>query len=196
MTSDNRLSFMERRELLRWAGAAGLLAVPGVLAGCSGGGMPMIGGNSSGSDPMMRGGMTDGSMMADMQVIMDLLNNHQTITRTVDDVEGGIVSRTTSSDTRIADLIGSHVAAMKARIEQDHPIRQGDPLFAELFRHHGDIRIRIEGLPDGVQVTETSANPQVTLLIRQHARMAVSQFVTQGMTRAMRPPALPDGYRG
>jgi len=34
----------------------------------------------------------------------------------------------------------------------------------------------------------------VTLLIRQHARAAVSQFVADGMARAMQPTPLPDGY--
>jgi hypothetical protein len=71
-----------------------------------------------------------------------------------------------------------------------------DPLFREVFKHHADIHIAIEALPDGVRVTETSSNPQVTLLVRQHARAAVSQFVAEGMPRAMRPTPLPDGYQG
>ena len=113
----------------------------------------------------------------------------------MEDVDGGIVSQTTSSDVRIAGLIAGHVAAMKTRIEQNHPVRHGDPLFREIFKHHGDIRITVEPLPDGVRGTETSADPQVTLLIRQHARAAVSQFVADGMSRAMQPTPLPDGYR-
>ena len=83
---------------------------------------------------------------------------------------------------------------MNARIEQNRPIRHGDPLFREIFNHHADVTIAVEQLPDGVQVTETSADPQVTLLIRQHARAAVSQFVASGMARAMQPTPLPAGY--
>jgi hypothetical protein len=93
-------------------------------------------------------------------------------------------------------LIATHVAAMKTRIEQDHPIRHGHPLFREVFTHHADIHIAIETLPDGVRITETSTNPQATLLIRQHARAAVSEFVAEGRPRAMRPTPLPDGYEG
>jgi hypothetical protein len=63
---------------------------------------------------------------------------------------------------------------------------------------HGllEIAIDVEPIPGGVLVVETSANPQVGLLIRQHARRAVSEFVAQGMARAMRPTPLPSGYRG
>jgi len=199
MTNDDRPSSMDRRTLLQ-ASALGLLATASaaVVGGCGhGGGMPMMGASSASGVPgwMMNDGMMDPAMMTDMQVIMDLLTNHQAVRRTVQDVDGGITSQTTSSDPRIAGLIASHVAAMKTRIEQNHPIRHGDPLFREIFKHHTDIRITVEPLPDGVRVTETAAEPQVTMLIRQHARAAVSQFVADGMARAMRPTPLPDGYR-
>ena len=199
MTPDDQQASLHRRTVLRYAVA--MLAAPTTLvAGCDrgGGGMPMMGASSASAMPgwMMNDGMMDAAMMADMQVIMDLLTNHQAVRRTVEDVDGGIVSQTTSSDPRIAGLIASHVAAMKTRIEQNHPVRQGDPLFREIFKHHADIRITVEPLPDGVRVTETSTDPQVTLLIRQHARAAVSQFVADGMSRAMQPTPLPNGYRG
>jgi hypothetical protein len=191
--------WLDRRLLLQRAAVLGLLLTPAgaLAAGCGqgDGGMPMMGGNSSSMPAwMMSDGMMDPAMMADMPVIMDLLNSHQAIQRSVDDVDGGIVSRTTSTDPRIAGLIGTHVAAMKARIEQNRPIRHGDPLFREIFNYHADVTIAVEQLPDGVQVTETSADRQVTLLIRQHARAAVSQFVASGMARAMQPTPLPAGY--
>jgi hypothetical protein len=34
------------------------------------------------------------------------------------------------------------------------------------------------------------------LLIRQHAHRAVSEFVAEGMARAMEPTPLPPGYTG
>lgn len=83
---------------------------------------------------------------------------------------------------------------MRGRIEDNRPIRNGDPLFREIFEHHAAITIEITNLPDGVQLTETSADPLVQLLIRQHAHRAVSEFVAAGMTRAMQPTPLPDGY--
>ncbi len=51
-------------------------------------------------------------------------------------------------------------------------------------------------IPDGIRVTHTSDDPQVVLLIRQHARRFVGEAAEQGMSRAMRPTPLPEGYRG
>jgi hypothetical protein len=145
---------------------------------------------------MMGDGMVDDAIMADMRVIMGLLTDHDRIRRTVRDVDGGIQSETTSSDPRLAGLIRTHVAAMRTRVESDRPIRHGDPLFREIFKHHSAVAISSADLPEGLHVTETSTDPQVQLLIRQHARRAVSEFVASGMTRAMQPTPLPDGYRG
>jgi hypothetical protein len=187
---------LDRRAVLQRLTALGILVTP-FAAACTGAdkGMPMMGGSPMPSW-MMNDNIMDPSMMDDMQVIMDLLNNHEAITRAVEDIDGGIRSRTTSGDARIAGLISAHVNAMKARIEQNRPIRHGDPLFAEIFKRHSEIAITIDEIPGGIQVSETSTNAQVTLLIRQHARAAVSQFVADGMARAMQPTPLPPGYRG
>lgn len=64
-----------------------------------------------------------------------------------------------------------------------------------LLMSHNEITRTVQDIPGGVRTTETSKNPQVTLLIRQHARAAVSEFVKYGMPRAMQPPPLPKGYR-
>lgn len=151
----------------------------------SGGGMP---------DWMMSDDGMGGRMMRDMPVIHDLLVNHDRIQRTVRDVPGGIRSTTTSADGKLAQLIQTHVWQMKKRIENDDPIRQMDPLFREIFEHTKDIQIVVRNLENGVQVTETSTVAQVTLLIRQHARRAVSEFVAEGMSRAMQSTPLPSGY--
>jgi hypothetical protein len=122
-----------------------------------------------------------------------LLMNHDKIERTVEDIPRGVRTVTTSREHRVAALIREHVWAMKERIEQGRPIRQMDPLFREIFRNHGHVRMEVEDIPGGVRVTETSEEPQVTLLIQQHARHAVSEFVEEGMPRAMLPTPLPQG---
>jgi len=134
-------------------------------------------------------------MMRDMHVIHGLLASHARIERTVEDIPGGIRATTTSADPAVAAQIRMHVRQMQARLEEGRPIRHMDPLFREIFRHHDEVRLLIEDVPGGVQVTETSDDPQVTLLIRQHARRAVSEFVEGGMRRAMQPTPLPPGYR-
>jgi hypothetical protein len=144
---------------------------------------------------MMSAGM-DAQTMRDMRVIHDLLVLHERIDRQVEDIPGGIRAVTRSEDNDVAARIRMHVSQMQARIEQGDPIRQMDPLFREIFEHHRAIEMHVENVPGGVRVTEKSADPQVVLLVRQHARRAVSEFVADGMARAMRPTPLPQGYRG
>jgi hypothetical protein len=147
-------------------------------------------------DWMMSRGQMDRQMMRDMRVIHDLLLGHQKIVRRVEDVPGGIRSSTTSTDPAISALIRTHVAQMKARVQAGDAIRQMDPVFREIFEHHDAITREISQAPGGVRVTETSADPQVQRLIRQHAHRAVSEFVAAGMRRAMEPTPLPPGYPG
>ena len=158
---------------------------------------------------MMRGGMMmddmpewmmggemrmDRTMMRDMHVIHDLLSQHDKIRRQVEDIPGGVRTITTSDDPDVVASIRAHVRQMKQRVEERRAIRHMDPVFREIFEHHDEIEIQVEDVPGGVRVTETSDNPQVELLIRQHARRAVSEFVELGMRRAMRATPLPDGY--
>ena len=146
-------------------------------------------------DWMMSRGM-DARMMRDMPVIHDLLVAHERIERRVEEIPEGIRAVTWSDDEEVATLIRTHVRQMKARVEDGDPIRQMDPVFQEIFEHHEAIEMEIEEVPGGVRVTETSDDPQVVLLIRQHARRAVSEFVADGMERAMQPTPLPSRYRG
>ena len=64
-----------------------------------------------------------------------------------------------------------------------------------LLMSHDAITRTVQDIPGGVRTIETSENPQATLLIRQHACTAVSEFVKYGMPRAMQPTPLPKGYR-
>ena len=134
------------------------------------------------------------ALMQDMRVIGDLLTDHDEIQRSVTDVPGGIRSLTTSANDHVAEWIQTHVWAMKQRIHDGDAIHQMDPLFREIFKHHTAISMEIQNTGHGVQVTETSHEAQVTLLIRQHARRAISEFVAEGMPRAMQPTPLPRGY--
>ena len=144
---------------------------------------------------MSGGGMMDSQMMRDMGPIHDLLMQHEKIQRNVEEIPNGIRAMTTSADPEIAKLIRVHVGQMKSRIEDGRPIRMMDPLFREIFRHHEQISLQIEEVQGGVRVTETSSDPQVVLLIRQHAKRAVSEFVSGGMQRAMQVTPLPEAYK-
>ncbi len=148
---------------------------------------------------MMGGGMMGGMMggtMQEMSAIHRLLSDHEKIQRTVKDIPNGVETTTTSSDPKLAATIREHVGQMKERIERGEPIRQGDPLFREIFANHQHIHMAIEDVPGGVRVKETADEPRIVPLVRQHARRAVSEFVAEGMPRAMRPTPLPPGYEG
>ena len=157
-----------------------------------------------GEMPMMRDmpggmmsdeGMMGPGMMQDMRSIHGLLTNHEQIERRVEDIPSGVRTTTTSDDPKIAELIRTHVRQMKARYERDQPIRMMDPVFRELFRNRDKASLEYQDIPGGIRVTHTSGDPQVVLLIRHHARRFVSEAAEQGMSRAMRPTPLPEGYR-
>lgn len=155
------------------------------------------GGMKGGSNGMDGGGGMGGMMgggMSDMRAIHGLLSQHHKIERSVKDIPDGVETVTTSGDPQVAKLIREHVWQMKSRIEEGRPIRQMDPLFREVFKNHQHIHMQIVDIAGGVRVTETADTPAVVPLVRQHARRAVSEFVEEGMRRAMQPTPLPPGY--
>lgn len=195
---------LSRRHLL----SRGMMVVAGAvpaasfLSACGGPGDGMMGGGPDGTmgrrppDFMMSGDQMMGpEMMEDMRVIHQLLQNHEQIEREVKDIPDGIRSRTTSEDPAVAELIRTHVVQMSQRVEEGDPIRMMDPVFREIFEHHETIQLDARPIEGGILVVETSVDPQVELLIRQHAQRAVSEFVAEGMARAMEPTPLPPGYR-
>jgi hypothetical protein len=197
--TEGDLEAVSRRSFLRrtFALIAGAPPMAALLSACGGMGEGMGTGMMDERIPgwMMSRGM-DAELMRDMRVIHELLVAHDRIDREVDDIPGGIRALTTSDDDELAAQIRTHVRQMQARLARGDRIREMDPLFREIFEHHDAIDMQIESVSQGVRVTETSADPQVALLIRQHARRAVSEFVADGMDRAMRPTPLPPGYRG
>jgi hypothetical protein len=126
-----------------------------------------------------------------MNLIHTLLDNHLQIRRDVQEIPGGVLTTTTSDNENVTRMIRSHVRQMKERIEQGLPIRLWDPLFAELFRHYDRIHTQVEDIDGGVKVTQTSDDPGVTRLIRQHATRGVSEFVSKGWSRVHQPTPLP-----
>lgn len=163
-----------------------------VSAEAIGGDMPMM---KRGSGGMMSSeGMMGGGMMGDMRSIRSLLAGHESIERRVEDIPNGVRTVTTSDDPEIAKLIRTHVRQMKERYERDQPIRMMDPVFRELFANRDRASLDYEDIPGGILVTHTSDDPDVVLLIRQHARRFVSEAAAEGMRRAMRPTPLPEGY--
>ncbi|MEZ6090812.1 MAG: DsrE family protein [Pirellulaceae bacterium] len=126
---------------------------------------------------------------ADHDVFHFLLQNHKQISRTVNELPNGVQTITESDVPAIADKIKEHVEWMQDRIENVRPIRMGDPLFAALFKNADKINMVHETTEKGVQVTETSEDPEVVKLIQEHAKV-VSRFVEYGHAEAMKKHAV------
>ena len=133
---------------------------------------------------------SDNRHAADREVFQYLLKNHTRIKRQVKELENGVETTTESDDPRVTAKIKEHVKWMTWRIEKVNPIRMRDPLFAELFRHAKQIKMRHEETEKGVKVTETSEDPYVAELIQAHAKV-VSRFVEHGFEEARKNHKVP-----
>ncbi len=131
-----------------------------------------------------------GNQPPDMKTIHSLFDNHKNITRTVKNISNGVETVTESDDPKVKALIVEHSWAMKVRLEKKQPIRQWDPLFAELFRNSDKIKLEITATEKGVKITETSTDPYVVKLIQAHAA-GVSEFVKEGMPSMHKEHPLP-----
>ncbi|MEP7337218.1 MAG: hypothetical protein ABI977_05690 [Acidobacteriota bacterium] len=141
------------------------------------------------------GGMgMGGNQPQDMKTIHALFDDHKKITRTVKKIENGVETTTESDDLKVKAMIVEHSWAMKKRLENHQPIRQWDPLFAQLFKNADKIKMEITNTSKGVKVAETSTDPYVVKLIQSHAA-GVSEFVAEGMSVMHKQHDLPDAPR-
>jgi YHS domain-containing protein len=85
---------------------------------------------------------------------------------------------------------------MQKRMKEGRPIRQWDPLFAELFANHAKVAMAVSKTKNGVKVVETSNDPYTITLIQWHAE-AVNGFAQDGMAGMHKqhpaPPRLGSG---
>lgn len=135
-------------------------------------------------------GMMGQGGMQDMQTIHTLFDQHAKITRTVKNTENGVETLTESDDPKVQALIAEHAWAMQKRLQTKQPIREWDPLFAELFKHADKIELQITKTSKGVKVIETSTDPYVVKLLQAHAQ-GVSEFVKEGPSSMHKTHDLP-----
>lgn len=131
-----------------------------------------------------------GGMRQYRDVFHFLLKNHLQIERTVQILPNGVETLTTSEDEEVVIHLQKHVNQMKGLVESGQPIRRSDPLFAAIFQHHHLIEMKVENIPSGVKVIETSVDPMVAELVKAHAQV-VSLFVEYGFEEARRSHPVP-----
>jgi len=136
---------------------------------------------------MMGGGMMSPSNMnGPMRTGMELFHVHREVRRTVTEISGGVRAVSESDDPHTASLLQKHVSEMYARLDQDrafpYPLSRSVPaMFANSARYHRKLTM----LPKGIAVTETSNDPSMVKVIREHAR-EITGFVEDGMPAMMR----------
>lgn len=131
-----------------------------------------------------------GGQMQNMQTIHALFDHHDKISRTVKNTENGVETLTESDDPKVQVLIAEHAWAMRKLLQTRQPIRQWDPLFAELFKFADKIEMQITRTPKGVKVVESSSDAYVVKLVQAHAQ-GVSEFVKEGMASMHKTHELP-----
>src|SRR5579859_179044 len=136
------------------------------------------------------GGMMMGNVSAaDMNIYMDMFNRHTEIRRTVEEIPGGVRTTTESDASDLVAQLQTHVSDMYSHLNQDSEVSCMSQSLPTLFSHAKDYQRQLTLTAKGVQVTETSSDPQVTQAIREHAQ-EVSGFVRDGM------PAMMQGMMG
>ncbi|MFN7019971.1 MAG: hypothetical protein ACK4WH_01420 [Phycisphaerales bacterium] len=119
----------------------------------------------------------------DRGVWQQLLSDHGKIRRRIvhseQDGVGTVETLTESDDPKVAARIIEHARAMQERMSVGAQVRIWDPVFADLFKKHGDVTIDVTPTEKGVQIVESGKDPQATALLRAHA-MGVSEFVRDG----------------
>ena len=185
---------MQRRSVIKAfcaalvTGAGSLLRVRGRTASAASPepvGNGMMGGGMMGGDGMAEM-MAPGNMIGPMRLGMELFARHAQIRRTVTEIPGGVHAVTESDDPTTASLIQAHVSEMYQRLDEKRafPYMMSRSVPA-MFAHSTRYRRKLEALPKGIAVTETSDDPEMVEVIRAHAR-ELNGFVREGMPAMMR----------
>jgi hypothetical protein len=138
--------------------------------------------SSHGQKVFLRGrGGSDAAHQADAALYHALLQRHAELERTSQKTARGIetVTRVTSGDPALVQILHKHVTGMKKRFDAGRAVRSWDPLFVELFDHRDAIQLSWELLEDGVSVSLASDEPDVRKLIHLHDE-TLHAFVRSG----------------
>ena|SRR6516225_2410436 len=165
-----------RRAILAALGASAVMSIGYALRGILG-------------SPVLSVRLTDGGMMgaspADMSLYMEMFNRHTEITRTVEEIPGGIRTTTQSNSPDLVAQLQAHVSSMYAHVDQGAEVVCMSGSLPTLFRHANGYRRQLTFTPTGVIAEETSDDPALTQAIRAHAQ-EVTGFVRDGMPPMMR----------
>jgi hypothetical protein len=166
-----------RRAALAALSASAVMGIGYALRGILGSPLPGI--------RLTDGGGMVGASPADMSLYMDMFNRHTEITRTVEEIPGGVRTTTQSDAPDLAAQLHAHVSSMYSYVDHGSEVMCMSQSLPTLFRNAGGYRRQLTLTPTGVIAEETSDDPALTQAIRAHAQ-EVSGFVRGGMPPMMR----------
>ncbi len=114
--------------------------------------------------------------------LKEIFRSHEGITRSVSNVQDGIITTTEAADETLREAIVSHVSMMVTRLQEGRnpEVIIQSPTLDALFDVYDEIDTEIETTELGVKVIQTSSNPKVVGLLQQHAA-EVSDMASRGM---------------
>jgi hypothetical protein len=124
----------------------------------------------------------DSVAAAVMPVVHNLMMNHQKLRRTVTNLPNGVRTVTESDDSTMVAQLQNHVATTGVLVEksQDLNVPPASPTLRQLLQRGASITRAVEHTPQGVIVTETSADSVTVSLLQAHAA-EVTELVRRGM---------------
>jgi uncharacterized protein YdcH (DUF465 family) len=134
---------------------------------------------------------SDAEHRADQALFKRLLKEHDKITRETERLPNGIISRTTTDDPELAQVLIDHVEGMEKRFAKGRAIRSWDPLFAALFEYKDQIEMRYHTIENGVEAHLTTDDPKLVELIYAHDD-TLHGFVNEGFEAGRRESPKPD----
>ena len=129
--------------------------------------------------PGLNGTDTTETEVADLRTIFQ---QHMEIERRVTNLSNGISTFTTSQNPAVRAAIVSHVSMMVTRLAEGRnpEVIIQSPTLDALFDVHEEIETEIEVTDTGIDVIQTSSNPEVAKLLQTHAA-EVSDMSKRGM---------------
>ena len=122
---------------------------------------------------------------ADMSRYTEMFNRHNEITRTVEEIPGGVRTTTESASAELVGQLQAHVSSMYSHLDQGAEVMCMSASLPTLFRNATGYRRTLTFTPAGVIAEETADDPALTQAIRAHAQ-EVTGFVRDGMPPMMR----------
>jgi hypothetical protein len=166
-----------RRATLAALGAGAVMSIGYALRGILG--SPVL------SIRLTDGGGMMGASPADMSLYMDMFHRHSELTRTVEEIPGGIRTTTQSNSPDLVAQLQAHVSSMHFHVDQGAEVMCMSGSLPTLFRQANGYRRQLTFTPTGVIAEETADDPALTQAIRAHAQ-EVTGFVRDGMPPMMR----------